>query len=60
MTNMCHVILTSCHRCTIKSIVLMVVVLDKTVISVISVNVMQRVPIMDTINGLKKMTIPDQ
>ncbi len=52
-------------------LVLMVVVLDKNVISIISVrrvtvdagNVMtvtKRVPIVDIINGLKKRIIPEQ
>ncbi len=69
--NMCNVILTSCHRDVIINIVLMVVVLDKNVISIISVGrvtvdagyvmtVIKRVPIMDIIIGLKKGILPEQ
>ncbi len=55
----------------IINLVLMVVVLDRTVLSIISVRrvtvdagyvmtVTTRVPIMDIINGLKKRIIPEQ
>ncbi len=37
MMKTCHVILTSCHRGVIINLVLMVVVLNKNVISIISV-----------------------
>ncbi len=68
---MCHVILTNCHRDVIINIVLMVVVLDKNVISIISIRrvtvdagyvmiVTKRVPIMHIINGLKKSIIREQ
>ncbi len=70
MIKMCHMVLTSCHR-NIINLVLMVVVLDKNVISIISVrgvtvdagyvmNVTKRVPTIDKINGLKKRILPDQ
>ncbi len=60
-----YIYMTSCHRDVIINRVFMAVVLDKNVISIISVrrvtvdagNVMtvtKRVPIMDIINGLKK------
>ncbi len=69
--TMYHVILTSCHMDVIINLVLMVVVLDKNVISIISVRsvtvdagyvmtVTKRVPIMDIINRLNKRIIPDQ
>ncbi len=69
--KMCHVILTNCHRDVIINIVLMVVVLDKNVISIISIRrvtvdagyvmiVTKRVPIMHIINGLKKSIIREQ
>ncbi len=55
----------------IINLALIVVVLDKNVISIIFVRrvtvdagyvmtVIKRVPIMDIINGLKKMIIPEQ
>ncbi len=69
--EMCHVILTSCHRDVIINLVLMVVVLENNVISIIFVRrvtldagyvmtITKRVPIMDIINGLKKRIIPEQ
>ncbi len=68
--KMWHVILTSCHRDVIISIVLIVVVLDRTVISSISVTratvdagyvmtVTKWMTIMDKINGLRKRIIPE-
>ncbi len=68
--KMYHVIMISCHTDVIIILVLMVVVLDKNVISIIFVRkvtvdagyvitVTKRVPIMDIINGLKKRIIPE-
>ncbi len=67
----CHVILTSCHMDVIINLVFMVVVLNRNVISIISVRrvtvdagyvmtLTKRVPIMDIINGLRKRIIPDE
>ncbi len=69
--KMCHVIPTISHMDVIINLVLMAVVLDRNIISIISVRrvtvdagyvmtVIKKVPIMDIINGLKKRIIPEQ